>query len=308
MPKSNKNPRIFISPINQQIIDAINRFDPEGEKIGLILSQRQHNTDGGYIPYNIIDQVYDMPHLLERDHFHNNDFNNDESHFEYDASVFDVIHLDPWSNAGDKVEGYAKAKATLDFWLEKFNQQKELEYELGTEEFVCILEADKLDYIIENIKSKIRYVVCQGGSVVFNLQNQAPIEIEKTKSFINVARKHGCQTKRHNCDFHTNEELMQLSDLGIDTFNFAPEFTYIYNKTITDSFSSELINHFYKKIILKTPWDRWLTSDAKPVSFLYACLHYLNNEKIIDNEASCEHEKIVTNMQIRMEEIWKAIN
>lgn len=307
MPKSNKNPRIFISPINQPIINAINHFDPEGEKIGLILSQRQHNADGGYIHETFIDQIYDMPHLLERDHFHDIG-HNEENHFVYDASVFDIIHLDPWSNAGEKVEGYAKAKTTINCWLEKFNQQKELEYELGTEEFVCILEAEKLNYIMENINTKIRYVVCQGGSVVFNLQNQAPIEIEKTKSFVDVARKHGCQTKRHNCDFHTNEELKRLSDLGIDAFNFAPEFTYIYNKTITDNMPDNLISGFCKKIFEKTPWDRWLTSDAEPKHFLYACFHYLNDLDACMEASHNSFEEIEDKMCLKMEEIWKAIN
>lgn len=308
MPKTNKNPRIFISPISREITAAIKQFDPLGDKIGLILSQRQHNVHGGYIPESIIDEVYDMPHLLERDHFHNAGFDDNSSdHFDYDASVFDVIHLDPWSNTNGKLPGYAGRK--INRWVSgPFNYKTDLMFEIGTEEFVCILDAEKLQESLVNNTDRIQYIVCQGGSVVFNLENQAPIEVEKTKSFVDLAKNLRCKTKRHNCDFHTDEELKTLSQIGIDAFNFAPEFTYISNKIIADSLSQEQVAEYYHKILDNAPWDRWLTSDAEPLRFLYACLHYLSDDLTIINKAEYYHSKIVRAMVERMEQIWVAIS
>jgi hypothetical protein len=306
---NNKNPKIFISPINQSIVDAIKQFDPTGEKIGIILSQRQHTTEGGYVSLRIINQLYEMPNLIERDHFHNTDFDdNDISHFEYDGSCFDIIHLDPWSNKNGHLPGYAKRK--LRKWEKQFRDIKpNIQFEIGTEEFICILESNKLKDIIDQVVSNrsIKYIVCQGGSVVFNLTNQAAIDVEKTKSFVELAKTLGCQVKRHNCDFHTDEELALLSSIGVDAFNFAPEFTYIHNKIVADSLLPHEVLFFHQRILESAPWDRWLTSDAKPIEFLYACLHYITDQRI-DEEVFNNQKEITQKINDRLKEIWAAIN
>ena len=61
-------------------------------------------------------------------------------------------------------------------------------FEFGTEDYVKLLPVDEMENILSQIKpeilSKIVYLVAQGGSVVFDLKNVSPIDIDKTKQYI----------------------------------------------------------------------------------------------------------------------------
>ncbi len=291
----NKLPKIYISPINEPILNAILCFD---EKIGIIMSKRQYGYDGGYVKQEVIKKAFNANIILERDHFCMKGVSLGE--IEFEARTFDIIHVDPWY-----LNDY-KLSAPVE-WIKLFlEHNKEIKFELGTEDFIQKLEIEDYEAILKKIGKKtksIEYLVCQGGSVVFNLKNISPIDVEKTKRFVEFGRKLGIKIKRHNCDFHTNEEINQLVDLGIDAFNFAPEFTYISNKVILDNLTLEDKKSFVNKIRKSAPWQRWLDNDSDEDMLILACAHYLDNDVVMENYINSFSGEIETKICDRIEQL-----
>lgn len=280
-------PNIYISPISALILKAINNFDPRHEKVGYIVSQRQHTNHGGYVNKNIIDLIFNQKYILERDHFCMKEF--DESTIKYDASRFDIIHIDPWY-----FNQYNIQKTKI--WLEHFvNYQPSIVFEFGTEDFIKELSikeyTDALDHLNDHLDNFV-YLVCQGGSVVFDLRNTSPIDVEKTKSFIDFAKSINLKIKRHNCDFHSVDELKILRDFGVDAFNFAPEFSVIQNEEILYKLTKPEKQIITDLLFQQAPWNRWINDPSDHDRLIKSCLHYIDHE-IIDNHL-CKLENIIT--------------
>jgi hypothetical protein len=284
-------PKIYISPINTLIIKAINDFDPRHEKVGYIVSQRQHTNHGGYINKDTIDLIFNQRCILERDHFCMKEY--DESMIKYDASKFDIIHIDPWYFNQYNIQ---KTKV----WLEHFvDYCPSIVFEFGTEDFIKELSikeyTDALDHLNEHLDSFV-YLVCQGGSVVFDLRNTSPINVEKTKSFIDLAKAKNLKIKRHNCDFHSIDELKILRDLGVDAFNFAPEFSVIQNEEILYKLTKTEKEIIQDLLFKQAPWNRWIDDPSDHDKLIKSCLHYIDHDIIENHLYESEHiiiERIV---------------
>lgn len=268
-------PIIYISPVNHTIFDALQNFE---DFCGLILSKRQHNVYGGYVSKELIEKISKSNFLIERDHFFTPDNQLDFQEIKYDSIFFDMIHIDPWFYKKYDINIFVEVVKEF----EKNN--KNLKYEIGTEDYIhqstLRQYSDIIDIFQKNSSNSITYLVSQGGSVVFDLQNISEIDVAKTKEFVELARSCECLVKRHNCDFHTIDQLKQLQDLGVNAFNFAPEFSTIYNREIANILNKKEKEIMLTLIISKTPWDRWLhdCSDAKKL--LDSCLHYVDHEII----------------------------
>lgn len=295
----NKLPKIYISPINEPILNAMICF---GDRVGIIMSKRQYGYDGGYVKQEIIKKAFDTDAVLERDHFCMKKISLGE--IEFEARTFDIIHIDPWYLNDYKISAPVE-------WIKIFLEYNdEIKFELGTEDFIQILEVKDYETILKKLgkkSSSIEYLVCQGGSVVFNLQNISPIDVEKTKAFIELSRKLGIKIKRHNCDFHTNEDLNLLVDLGVDAFNFAPEFTYISNKVILENLTAEDKLLFVNKIRKTAPWQRWLDDDKDENMLILACGHYLDNDLTMEKYISKFSSEIESKICDRIEELCRII-
>jgi hypothetical protein len=296
-------PKIYISPVNKLILKAIRLFDPSHEKVGYIVSQRQHTNSGGYVNQEIIDSVFNQKYTLERDHFCMKGF--DESTIAYDASKFDIIHVDPWYFKEYNIK-------ETKMWLRSFvDYYPDIRFEFGTEDFIKELTTqeyiESLEYLSEYLDNFI-YLVCQGGSVVFDLKNISPIDVTKTKSFIDLSRSMGMKIKRHNCDFHTDEELTLLKDLGVEAYNYAPEFTYISNKVIARQLSNEERTIVNNEIINIAPWNRWLTNLDNQDKNLFACLHYVEYLPEIQKYLDVSENEIVESLLDRLQKIWNIIH
>jgi len=299
----NNFPKIYISPINKSILMAIQKFDPNRNRIGYIVSQRQHTNHGGYVSKNITDVIFNQGFLIERDHFCMKDF--DKSMIEYDASKFDIIHIDPWYfNQYNINETKIWIKDFLDF-------RADILFEFGTEDFIKELTIAEYKAALDSLGEylgNILYLVSQGGSVVFDLQNISPIDVSKTESFINFSKSLGIKTKRHNCDFHTDDELKILSDLGVSAYNYAPEFTYISNKIIFNKLSPKELEIVNKEIIEKAPWHRWLNDTSIKEKNALACLHYVEYLPEVEQYILESESEVVDSVVARLEEIWRIVS
>jgi hypothetical protein len=150
--------------------------------------------------------------------------------------------------------------------------------------------------------------VCQGGSVVFDLRNTSPIDIERTKSFIELAKSKNLKIKRHNCDFHTDDEIKILSDLGVDGYNYAPEFTLISNKVIINKLSKNEQAIINQEIIDHAPWKRWVENTNNIEKNLLSCLHYVEYLPEVKKHIEDSEKEIIDVVTDRLNQIWNIIH
>jgi len=292
-------PKLYISPINSVIFDAIDSLHLND--IGYILSQRQHHLRDGYMS---LDVKMLSNTVLERDHF-SPDFNDFSEPIKYDAQLFHIIHLDLWHNSTYSLDNLKKVMG------EFLNFNPDMIFEFGTEDYVKKLEISELENIFEwlprDYLSKITYLVAQGGSVVFDLKNISPIDIDTTSQYVKLAKTFDMKVKRHNCDFHTEDELILLKNLGVEAYNFAPEFSVIYNQNIYENLKYNDI-HVLHEAILKTPWNRWIDSVENKPKLYKACLHYIQDPIIDETLTDNLKKKIKKEIQQKVYQILDCIN
>jgi len=295
----NNTPKLFISPVNSPILKAIINSNLP---IGFIFSQRQFNNKGGYVNSSIIEEAINSNLVIERDHFCINEF--DEQVIEFDSQKFNMVHIDPWYYTKAINHDYIK-------WIHSFlKYNPRLTFEFGTEDFIQQLSVFEYKKALDDLApfaDSLTYLVCQGGSVVFDCKNISPIDVNKTKNFVSLGNEYNLKIKRHNCDFHTNEELKLLRDLGVSSYNFAPEFTYISNSVIYDNLKSLDKNYFACLIAEKTPWERWLHNLNDREKTLKACLHYLDYDSNMQDYVNKYEEKIIELVGERLQEICQIV-
>jgi len=294
-----KLPKLFISPVNEPILKSILK---SGLPIGFILSQRQFNHENGYVSKTIIDQVLKSELIVERDHFCMEKF--DKKIIAFDAEKFDMIQIDPWYFSGRYSSECIK-------WMHEFTESnKNIKFEFGTEDFIAKFSTLLFDIALNDITpflDKVEYIVCQGGSVVFDCKNISPIDIEKTKCYVAKAEKYKVKVKRHNCDFHSDEELKILCDLGISAYNYAPEFTYISNSVIFDNLKLEDKTYFLEQIEKNAPWRRWLHNLENEEKTIKSCLHYLDSDDKMKEYVVKYEQDIISLVGERLEQICQIV-
>jgi hypothetical protein len=272
-----KTAKIFISPVNEIISDALIEVKRKGVECGVILSKRQHNNQFGYVPRQVIKQIKKSGLLLERDHFcfESGKFNLEE--IVYDSNFFDIVHIDPWFYGDFNMDDFIKMHESFSVL------NPSLKYEIGTEEYIKKIDTKDLRLLLNSIDtSNVTYLICQGGSEVFDLQNISKIDEFKTKEFVDLAKQFGVKSKRHNCDFHSLDELNKLSKLGVDAFNFAPEFSTIFNEVVYQSLNKKQIDSLKNVLINSTPWNRWIKSAENTKKLFASCLHYIQDELVLE--------------------------
>lgn len=261
--------------MNETIYEAIEEFTKTTlVPVGYLLSQRQHSCTGGYIPEKVIVPLLNSDRFLLRDHFCVKPGQLGYIDICYDAQEFNLIHIDPWFH-----NNYDLAKTKK--WFKRFSSiNPNILFEIGTEDYIAKLTTEDYQILLDEIKdyhSRIIYLVCQGGSVVFDLRNISPIDVKTTKEFIDLAKKYNFKVKRHNCDFHSLEEIELLKDLGVDAFNYAPEFSCIYNEELYNALSKEEIETLKPILIENAPWQRWIYNTDDISKLFISCLHYIQH-------------------------------
>ena len=142
---------------------------------------------------------------------------------------------------------------------------------------------------------------------MFDLRNISPIDINKTEGYVRLADTFGMSVKRHNCDFHTEKELILLKNIGIKAYNFAPEFSAIYNQNIYENLKPSELNILNTKII-DAPWDRWINNPDDSEKLYKSCLHYIQDPIIEDVTTENLKNKIKKEIQLKINQILDCIN
>ena len=272
-------------------------------KFGIIASRRQIDFNRGYCCnwktfqfFNYI-RKHNSQILLCRDHGGiNQGLNKDNGFksFENDSNYFDFIHLDPFILYKDIKMA---SKITLNYinFLNKKN--KNLFFEVGTEESIFKYEPEDLNYMLNYLKNnlckktfkQIRYAIIQTGTKLnlYKMKNELSFNKKRTLEFIKVVKNFGLLSKEHNGDYQIdNRKFKEKLSMGIDAINFAPEFGQIETLEYLEKCSKEkkLFDKLFFQSYKSKRWLKWVNSNSKPSKkeiILISCHYLLSNKDFI---------------------------
>jgi len=101
----------------------------------------------------------------------------------------DIIHIDPFKKYQDFNEGLQETIKMINFC---HSLNKNIEFEIATEEAIRKFEVDELDNLIKELKnnlssstfSQIKYLVVQAGTALKEKSNIGVFDEEKLKNII----------------------------------------------------------------------------------------------------------------------------
>lgn len=287
--------------ISKNQIDIICDYSLKYKKdIIFIPSRRQVEYDGGYVnnwttkEFSEYVKSKNKNIKIQRDHGGPGQGLYDDDGYESlrnDCQYFDLIHIDPWKKYSELKEGI---QWTIDMINFCYNENPNIEYEIGTEEAIRPYNSEELDEIItalkkslsENIFEKIKYCVVQCGNSLVDCKNNNLYDQEKLKSMLNVVKKYGFISKEHNGDYNDINVIKEKEKKGLEYINIAPEFGSIESKVILEKIknNNEDFNEIYDLCIKSEKWKKWVSNDFdieknKDKIILITC-HYIysNND------------------------------
>ena len=278
-----ENIKFYIGPMSKNIVDAIIEFGTKEDKIGLIPSRRQVDYCGGYVnnwttqQFSSYVKSQNEAVWLQRDHggpSQGQSMDDGTVSFLDDCKNFDSIHIDPWKKYTNFDEGMLK---TVEFMKLLYSKNKNIKFEIGTEEAIRRFEVDEVEKLIvecqrllpSNICQNIDYIVIQSGVGLdlATMNNTGDFNPERLSKMIDVCKKHNLKTKEHNGDYLTNDQIKQRFELGLDSINIAPEFgqleTLCYFEEMKNTNQFEKL---YQICYNSNRWRKWVKSDFNPLT------------------------------------------
>ena len=312
------NPKYFIGPMSKNIVDAIIEFcNKTDNQIGLIPSRRQVEWDGGYVNNWTTKDFSEYANILtlKRDHSGPGQGYSDDNGFTYlkeDCKYFDLIHIDPWKKYPKYTEGL---KWTIDMINFCYNENPNIEFEIGTEEAIRRFEPKELNQLIvdlynslpNKIFKQIKYLVIQSGTSLKGTTNTGKYDKSRLLSMINVAKHWNLLSKEHNGDYIPVELIKEKMSLGLDSINIAPEFGLIETQTYINNEIN--LDKFWKICYDSKRWEKWVNSGFDPLSqkeeLIKICGHYvLSNPEFLKIKPNID-QKIKSNIKRKLNELFK---
>jgi hypothetical protein len=322
-----KDPKIFIGPMTQNVIDAVIEVANEtGESLGFIPSRRQVDHTGGYTGYDTFDFIRYVKSktsnvLLCRDHggiwqgeYRSPHIANDNMSLKCDAAwKMDVIHIDPWKFYSKFDTGFAETINNI-MLINSINYL--VKFEIGTEEAIRPFSDDEFHELLYQLKyelgdvlfkKNIKYAVIQSGTRLSGIKNTGTLNIERLKSMNAICKNFGILSKEHNGDYLTNEEIKTRFVNGLDAINIAPEFGVIETKVLIDNIKNNTDFEKIYNICLKgEKWKKWVDlTTFKPsqekIQLIEIAGHYHN--KTIKEIVKMDDEVIKIALKNRLHEL-----
>jgi fructose/tagatose bisphosphate aldolase len=293
--------KYFIGPMSKNTVDAIIEYSEEYKvDLTFIPSRRQVDQEGGYVnnwtTNEFVNYVKSKSSILiERDHGGPGQGYNDDdgySSLKCDAENLDIIHIDPWKKYPLYEDGL---KWTIDMILYCYKINKNLYYEIGTEEAIRPFSVDELEQFLKDIRStldilvltKIKYVVVQCGTKLIEKENTGEFLSDKLVSMLNVVNKYGFEAKEHNGDWVSLDVIKKKHALGLNNINIAPEFGEIETNVILKAISnnSEEFDELFSICYKSNRWVKWVNSSFDPFKqkelLIRICGHYIFTDSFI---------------------------
>lgn len=284
-----KDIKYYIGPMSKNIVDSIILFSNDYNiKIGLIPSINQINYNSGYVGWKTDQFIKYVKNktkniIIERDHGFNSDI------FKFDSENFiDIIHIDPWSHYKDYNDNLKYTIENINY-INKIN--KNIYFEVGTEESIKKFEVDELDNFLNDLKNnlddkifkKIIYVVIQSGTKIKETKNIGNFNPDRLKSMINISKKYNLLTKEHNGDYLSKDDINKRFELGLSAINIAPEFGVFETDIILENINNDTFDKFFKICYNSKKWKKWVDKEFNPFEnkkeLIRICGHYQFNTK-----------------------------
>jgi hypothetical protein len=320
------NTKIFIGPMSKNIVDSVIELSNDmNVGIGLIASRRQIEYNGGYVNNWTTNDFSNYVRsktknvILVRDHCGPNQglFDDDGTvSFYNDCQNFDVIHIDVWKKYSELEDGIDK---TIEFINTGYEINKNITYEVGTEESIRKFDERELYYMLNQLQKKlhkdifkkIKYCVIQSGTALKETKNIGVYDSERLKKMVNIVKNFNMISKEHNGDFITKEILKEKFFVGLDTINIAPEFGQFETKIILDELKkidNSLIFDLFNICYKSKKWEKWVDSTFIPENnkedLIIICGHYLfSNDEFIKITEKLDEDiliKIKNNIKIKL--------
>lgn len=322
-------PKYFIGPMSKNIVDSIIEFCNETNNIiGLIPSRRQVENTRGYVNNWTTQEFSEYIRsktdkiLIVRDHSGPEQGQISDDGYESlseDCKHLDVIHIDPWKKYPIFSEGLEETIKMIEYC---YNQNPNIQYEVGTEEAIRQFEPYELSDLVHQLKSKlnpeifkqIKYLVTQSGTSLKGTSQTGNYDSTRLKEMIKVCKQNNLLSKEHNGDYIPVSVIKEKFNLGLDSINIAPEFGLIETQTYLDFIKDDIIFNEYWKICYDSKkWVKWVNQDFDPYlnkkELIKICGHYVLSNSIfldkIKNKFPNINQQIRNNIKNKLNELYR---
>ena len=297
-----KNCKLCYGPMSKNIIDVIIKFSNKYEiPITIIPSRRQIEWNGGYVNNWTTEDFCNYVKskskyiALQRDHAGPGQGCEDDDGYislEYDCKYFDSIHIDPWKKYPKFEDGL---KWTIDMINFCYQKNKNIYFEVGTEEAIRKFNSREIYILLESLKKELKkeifdriiFCVIQSGTALQDGKNIGNYDNNKLIEMLDVTKKYNLLSKEHNGDYMEENIMKERFKYGLDSLNIAPEIGVYETKIILDKLNEEKILEFYDICLKSNKWVKWVNSRFVPeenkIKLIEICGHYQFSKKAFIN-------------------------
>ena len=265
--------------VSKNVVDSVIQFSLENKTKQFIFipSRRQIEHNGGYCNNWTTKQFCEYvksknPDIfIERDHGGPGQGSALDDGYESlaeDCKYMDIIHIDPWKQYPDLLEGIQKTVEMIQFC---YIRNPNLFYEIATEESIRPFTINELETLLQALQlqlspeeySKIKFLVIQCGTKLFECQNTGKYDKLKLNAMLSLANKYSMTAKEHNGDWVNMDVINQKYAQGLKNINISPEMAEIENCCILNYLKShpDLHNTVYDICIKSQKWRKWVSPD-----------------------------------------------
>jgi hypothetical protein len=285
--------RFGVGPMSKNVVDACIEFvETRQKRLILIPSRNQVEWSGGYAngwtTAEFVNYVKSRTSriFLERDHGGPGQvqpIDDGLKSLSIDCQHMDIIHLDPWKVAKDLEDGCIRTVKLLKYC---HHLNKNVMFEVGTEQAIFPYESDGLDFILTYLRASltpaefemIKFAVIQSGTSLKGNENTGHYSASRLSDMLQVCVDHRVMSKEHNGDYLPIHLVHSKLAAGLNSINIAPEFGQIETEAyLSEIHDSQTFDSFYDICLESKRWVRWL--GAKPPEnksvLINACGHYV---------------------------------
>lgn len=289
-------------PMSKNIVDFIINYSNQIKTpIGIIPSRRQIEYLGGYVNHwnttTFTNYLINRNYIyLGRDHSGPNQgiFEDDgliSLQVDSESKGFNCIHIDPWKKYKGLDDGIDKTVELIKF-CHKYN--KNMSYEIGTEESIRKFHPQEIKYMLKQLKDKlgdlyslILFVVVQGGTSLSGDNNTGVFNFYAMKEMVNIVKNEfGKLTKEHNGDYQSLDIIKTKFEIGLDSINIAPELGTIESSVIIENLTEDELETFFYIVFMNKTWKKWFPENFNPFRnkklLIKTCGHYVYSHPIIE--------------------------
>lgn len=308
--------------MSKNVIDAVinysNKYDTE---LGLIASRRQVDHLTGYTGFTTAKlaayvRSKSQKVLLQRDHggpFQGSYIDNGMDSAKVDAKYLHIVHVDPFK--APEVTFNRAISKTIQLIEHCLDVSPYTLFEVGTEQAIFPYEPSDLDKLLNILEkvfgpdfARIKYAVVQSGTGLDlgKSLNTGTFNPDKLSEFVKVCNAYGVQSKEHNGDFLSADQIKSRFDLGLSGLNVAPELGQVETSVYLSNANEIAKVRLFKLALDSAYWKKWVKEGFDPhehrEELIMIAGHYLFNTMPFREIVSRHIGDLTSEIQTALEE------